>query len=140
MGLKCIAVISIYMLLSGCANAAPKRAEVMGYSEIRRIYLQVIRSEPDQARRDMAAAEVEHVSPSLFSTDEAVVIHAADILRMAGCESRSALPRLKQALARFPGPSSADKQVLGVVGPSYGPWGAIDNAIAVIESDGRCGN
>lgn len=138
MGTKVAVVFLLFLFMAACASGEPKNTGIMGYDEIRSVYLWV-RSAPAGGQQERAASEINKVMPSLFSDDEVVVVHAADIIRLGGCESRSALPTLRRALSRFQAPAdNFDKYGLGVFVPSSGAWGGIYNAIAVIEAAGSC--
>ncbi|OEZ02024.1 hypothetical protein BIY45_03525 [Stenotrophomonas sp. BIIR7] len=128
-------VLSLSLGYMGCTHSAePSGSQVEG---ARATYLKV-RALPASEVRHGAAQEVETMIPLLATSDEATIGYVADVLRLAGCRARSALPELKAALSRFQGPDDSGEALLSYVVPE-GPWGDIYNAIAVIESDGRCG-
>jgi hypothetical protein len=120
----------------GAADAPPRLAP-SPYDEVRGIYLD-LRQLPEGERQEKAAQEVETLTPLLATSDESTVSHAAEVLRLAGCRAAPALPELKAALSRFRGPEALRDDLLSYVVPA-GAWGALYNAIVMIESDGQCG-
>jgi hypothetical protein len=108
-------------------------------SDVRSVY-QRIRDLPPSEQRAKAALQVPALAPILEQSDEETTVDIADILRLAGCDAKGALPYLTRALERFPapGPAPAEGDPMAMIVPSTGAWGALSNAISIIEEDNSC--
>jgi hypothetical protein len=116
---------------AGAGQIGPSR-----YDEVRDIYLN-LRQLPESERQEQAAQKVDLLTPLLATSDESTVSYVADVLRLAGCRAAPALPEMKAALSRFRGPEGPRDDLLSYVVPA-GAWGALYNAILMIESDRQC--